>query len=163
MDSMQLQQRAARKPDWPAAAVAGFAAGAILMIVDLLWSIVTTGAGPWATSHAIAAAVTGTRPPDAAAFSTSVVAIALAVHYALGILSGVVLAAVSAPLGLDETAGKAVVAGALFGLGIYLVNFHGITNILPWFAQMRGLTTLTAHLIFGVAVALLYRRLARRG
>lgn len=163
MDSMQLQQRAARKPDWPAAAVAGFAAGAILMVVDLLWSVVTTGAGPWATSHAIAAAVTGTRPPDAAAYNTNVVAIALAAHYALGILSGVVLAAVSAPLRLDESAGKAVVTGALFGLGIYFVNFHGATNFLPWFAPLRGLTTLIAHLIFGIAVALIYRRLARRG
>lgn len=162
MDSMQLQQRAARKPDWPAAAVAGFAAGAILMVVDLLWSVAITGAGPWATSHAIAAAATGTRPTDAATFSTSVVAIALAAHYALGILSGVVLAAVSAPLGLDGSAGKAIVTGALFGLGIYLVNFHGVTNFLPWFAEMRGLTTLSAHLIFGVAIALLYRRLTRR-
>lgn len=162
MDSMQLQQSTARKPDWPAAAVAGFAAGAILMVVDLLWSVATTGAGPWATSHAIAAAATGTRPPEAAAFNVGVVAIALAAHYALGVVSGVVLAAVSAPLGLDATAGKAIVTGALFGLVIYLVNFHGVTNVLPWFAAMRGMATLTAHLVFGVAVALLYRRLARR-
>lgn len=163
MEAMQSKQIAARKPDWPAAAVSGFAAGAILMVLDLLWSLVTTGSGPWATSHKIAAAVMGPEVADASTFDAGVVAVALAAHYALGILSGIVLAAVSVPLRLDESAGKAIVSGAVFGLGVYLVNFHGFANVLPWFAEMRGFATLTAHLVFGVAIALLYRRLGRRG
>ena len=163
MEAMQSKQVETRKPDWPAAAVSGFAAGAILMVLDLLWSVATTGSGPWATSHKIAAAVMGPQVADASTFDAAVVAVALAAHYALGILSGIVLAAVSVPLRLDETTGKAVVTGVLFGVGIYLVNFHGVANVLPWFAEMRGLATLTAHIVFGVAIALLYRRLGRRG
>jgi hypothetical protein len=163
LEAMQSKQVETRKPDWPAAAVAGFAAGAILMVLDLLWSIFTTGSGPWATSHKVAATVMGAHAPDASTFDAGVVGVALAAHYALGILSGLVLAAVSTPLRLDETAGKAMVTGALFGLGIYLINFHGFANMLPWFAEMRGVATLAAHLIFGVAIALLYRRLGRRG
>jgi len=163
MSRVQAQQNASRRPDWPAAAVAGFAAGAILMVLDLLWSLVTTGSGPWATSNWIAEAVMGVQTADTSKFDPVVVAVALAAHYALGIVSGIVLAAAIVPLRMDETAGKAIVAGLVFGLAVYLVNFHGFASFLPWFAKMRGWTTFVAHLVFGVAAALLYWKLGRRG
>lgn len=162
MQSAQVQQPAVRRPDWPAAAVAGFAAGAILMVLDLLWSLVTTGSGPWATSHWIADAVRGTATADPTQFDAVAVAVALAAHYALGIASGLVVAAVSVPLRMDETAGKALVVGAVFGVAVYLINFHGFASMLPWFARMRGWTTFVAHLVFGVSAALLYWKLGRR-
>jgi hypothetical protein len=44
---------------------------------------------------------------------------------------------------------------------VYTINFHLMTPVLPWFAELRGWSTLIAHLVFGVTVALLYWRLAR--
>jgi len=43
-----LQQLKHRPLDWAAAAVAGLGAGAILMVLDLMWSLAITGEGPWA-------------------------------------------------------------------------------------------------------------------
>ena len=53
--------------------------------------------------------------------------------------------------------------GAVFGLLLYLINFHLLTQVFPWFRELRGWITLTAHLVFGISAALLYWKLARRG
>lgn len=152
-----------RAPDWPVAVVSGFAAGAVLMVLDLLWSSVIAGSGPWRTSHMIAPLFIG---PDAAQapgfdFSIPIVAIALAAHYALGIVFGLILAAIMTPLHLDTTAAKALATGAVFGVVLYLVNFHVVGSWLPWLADLRGWATLAAHLVFGIVAALLYWRLGR--
>ena len=68
-----LQQHA---PDWPAAAVAGLAAGAILMVLDLFWSTAVMGTGPWITSRRIAAIFMGADTLKASDFSVGTVALA---------------------------------------------------------------------------------------
>ena len=152
-----------RAPDWAAAGVAGFAAGAVLMVLDLLWSSVFNPDGPWRTSHMIAPLFIGTDTLRSSgyAFSATVVSVALAVHYALGVVFGLVLGAIMAQLRLDATAGRALGAGAILGIVLYLVNFEGIAAFLPWLAGLRGPDTLAAHLVFGCVAALLYWRLKR--
>lgn len=150
-----------RAPDWPAAAVSGFAAGAVLMVVELLWSAMIMGTNPWATSHMVAAIVAGPDALQVADFNFSLVAIALATHYVLGIVFGLALAAILALFHLDSSAGIALLVGAVFGLALYLINFYGMVALFPWFADMRGWATVAAHLIFGMAAALFYRRLER--
>ena len=115
-----------RAPDWAAAAVSGFAAGAVLMVLDLIWSSLFAAGGPWRTSHMIAPIFVG---PESLQFfdfrfNVGVVAIALATHYALGIVFGLVMAAIMASLELDSTPGRALVTGAVFGIALYLVNFN---------------------------------------
>lgn len=151
------------RPDWIVAAVAGFAAGAVLMVLDLLWSASVDPSGPWRTSHMIAPIFTGAdtaRAPNYD-FSVGVVAIALTVHYVLGIAFGLVLAAIMTPLHLDSTLEKAIGTGAVFGVALYLVNFYGVVRLFPWLAELRGWPTIGAHLVFGVVAALLYAKLGR--
>ena len=151
-----------RAPDWVVAAVAGFAAGAVLMVLDILWSSIVVGGGPWQTSHMIAPIFLGRESvPTEYEFSLGVVAIALATHYVLGVVFGLILAAFMVPLGLDATAGRALGTGAVFGAGLYAVNFFGLSYWFPWLASLRGWPTLAAHLVFGVTVALLYWKLQR--
>jgi hypothetical protein len=152
-----------RTPDWTAAAVSGFAAGAVLMVLDLLWSSVFSPDGPWRTSHMIAPIFTGadTARPGSYAFSVSVVSIALAIHYALGIVFGLVMAAVMVQFGLEATPLRALLAGAVLGSLLYLINFDGLVLFFPWLATMRGWDTYAAHVVFGVVAALLYWRLKR--
>jgi hypothetical protein len=38
-----------------------------------------------------------------------------------------------------------------------------MVNFFPWFAEVRGWTTLLINLIFGISTAALYWKLARRG
>ena len=153
-----------RAPNWPVAAVSGLAAGAVLMVLDILWSSIVDTGGPWRTSHMIAPIFTGAdvAQPSAFSFSVGIVSIALAVHYVLGIAFGLVLAAIMAPLRLDSSATKALLTGAVFGAVLYLVNFHGMVRVFPWLADMRGWATFAAHLVFGVVTALLYWKLAER-
>src|SRR5512134_834721 len=97
-----------RPPDWPAAAVAGLAAGAILMVLDLVWSIAGPGGDPWITSRMIAAVWTGSATLQSSAFSVGVVALALATHYVMGVVFALVLVAITTSLRLDARAGTAL-------------------------------------------------------
>jgi hypothetical protein len=150
-----------RATDWTAAAVSGFAAGAVLMVLDLIWSALFNVHGPWRTSHMIAPIFLGA---DSLAteyrFSIGVVAIALTTHYVLGIVFGLVIAAIMAQLRL-ETPARALGTGAVLGALLYLVNFHALSGFFPWLAGLRGVDTLAAHLVFGMVAALLYWRLKR--
>jgi len=161
LGSLQWTRRA---PDWLVAAVSGFAAGAVLMVLDLLWSSIGVGDGPWRTSHMIASIFTGPESLQSSdyRFSVGVVAIALATHYALGIVFGLVMAAIMAPLNLDATTGRALLTGAVFGGALYLINVDIVVRFLfPWLAALRGWDTLAAHLVFGIVAALLYQKLPR--
>ena len=151
-----------RLPDWPAAAVAGLGAGAVLMVLELFWSALVTGGSPWTTSHLIAAIVMGPDTLQSTDFNVMIVAVALVAHYVLGALFGLLLAAIIAPLHLDSTVGL-VSAGAVFGACLYLLNFYGMAHFLPWFVEWRGAATLITHVIFGVAAALFYWKLNRYG
>lgn len=164
---MELDQRLVeterRTPDWSVAAVAGLAAGAVLMVLDLLWSAIVETGGPWRTSHMIAPIFTGADAAQLSEyrFSVGVVAIALAVHYVLGVVFGLILAAIMTPMHLDASVGKSLAAGAIFGVVLYVINFHGVAAMFPWLAEMRGWPTIAAHIVFGVVAALLYARLGR--
>jgi hypothetical protein len=152
-----------RTADWTAAAVSGFAAGALLMVLDLLWSATFNPHGPWRTSHMIAPIFLGQNavPASGGEFSVGVVAIALATHYVLGIVFGLVLVAVMVRFALDATPETAVLAGAVFGALLYVVNFGLLIGFFPWLAELRGAETFAAHLVFGCVAGLLYWRLKR--
>lgn len=154
-----------RTTDWTAAAVSGFAAGAVLMVLDLIWSSIFSPDGPWRTSHMIAPIFGGADVSSASGygFSVSVVAIALVTHYALGIVFGLVLAAVMVQLELDARPGTALLAGVVLGTALYLINFDLLVLFFPWLVHLRGAATLAAHVVFGVVAALLYWRLKRTG
>lgn len=161
-DQLQWQQRERRAPDWLAAAVAGFAAGAILMVLDLFWTTAVTDTVPWTMSRMVAAIFMGAQTLQSSDFSVTVVVVALAAHYALGVAFALALAAVSAPLRLDSSPGMAVATGAVFGAALYLINFYGIVYFFPWFAEVRGWPVFLAHIVFGVSAAVLYWKLERR-
>lgn len=162
---MELHMRShrleARQPDWVAGAVSGFVAGAILMVLELFWSTFFLDGNPWATSHKIAAIVMGRDALQTTGFNLGVVAMALVNHYVLGILFGLVLAVIIAAFHFDSSSGMALAVGALFGAVLYLFNFYVMANAFAWFADMRGWATFVAHLIFGMAAALMYRKLER--
>jgi hypothetical protein len=150
-----------RTPDWTAAAVAGFVAGALLMVLEMLWSTVDLYASPWVTPNRVAALVLG---PDVLHenFDVWVVITALVTHYILGIIFGMILAAIIAPFHLDSSAGMLALVGAIFGLVLYAINFYGMSRFFPWLTQMQGWATVVAHLVFGMSAALMYWQLERR-
>lgn len=153
-----------RAPDWRAAAVAGFAAGAVLMVLELIWAVWAGSDGPWRISQLVAALVLGPDILQASAyqFDVQVVMLALALHYLLGIAFGMMLGFILAGLHYDTSPAALPSIGAAFGALLYLLDFVVLTQWLPWFAELRGWANFAAHLIFGVCAALMYRRLAQR-
>jgi hypothetical protein len=152
-----------RSTDWTAAAVSGLAAGAILMVLDLIWSALFHPEGPWRISHMIAPIFTRTAPPEEGyVFSVGVVAIALATHYVLGVVFGVLMAMVMTQLRLDTRPDFAVATGAILGVVLYILNFEVLAGLLfPWLVSLRGWETLSAHGLFGIVAALLYWKFNR--
>lgn len=164
MDTLLASRRGHwRATDWTAAAVSGFAAGATLMVLDLIWSSFFQPGGPWRISYMIAPIFAGGEPLRSASygFSFSVVATALVIHYVLGIVFGLVMGAIMAQLRLDASPGRALLAGAVLGIVLYLINFGPLVGLFPWLADLRGSATLAAHIVFGVVAALLYWKLKR--
>lgn len=153
-----------REPDWAAAAVSGFAAGAILMVLELAWAALDGSTSPWRTSQLVAALTlgTGTLQASPLAFDTAVVGMALATHYVLGVAFGLVLAYLLAGFHYDTSPLAMVLIGAVFGVVLYVVVFFGFTQVFHWFTELRSWTTLAAHIVFGASAAMLYRKLARR-
>ena len=151
-----------RAPDWIPAVVAGLAASAVLMVLELLWAATLGEQSPWVVSRKVAAIVMGPGVLESADFSVATVAVALATHYALGVFSGVVIGIVIAGFHYETSLGMMLAIGGLFGALVYLVNFHALAQVFPWFADLRSWGTFIGHLIFGMAAALIYKALDRR-
>lgn len=152
-----------RRPDWRAGALAGILAGVAATGVQLLLWLLLTDALPqilFRDARLAAAIVLGPDVlPPPADFDAGVMAVATLVHLALSALYGLLLAALIA--GLDRR--RSLMAGAAFGLGLFVVNMYGFTAFFPWFAVARDGITLAAHLAFGVSAAAIYRTAARTG
>ena len=165
---MELRLRAhplweSRVPDWPAAAVAGLAAGALVMVVELLWVTWVMGVSPWIGPRMIAAMLLGPGVLEPASFDVAVIAVSLFVHFLLGSVLAILFALVAVPLRLDTNVFIVMAAGLLFGVVVYLVNIVGLSQVFTWFAPTRGWATLGAHLLFGWCTGLMYWLLERRG
>jgi len=153
---------AGQRTDWAAAAVAGFVAGAVLMLLELVWAATTGTAGPWRISALVAALVMGPGVLQDAGPSFGVLAVALLTHYALGVVFGLVLGFLIARLHYERSAAMMQVLGAVFGAALYFVDFHLLSQLFPWFVELRGWATFIAHLVFGMTASMLYWKLARR-
>lgn len=149
--------------DWVAAAVAGFAAGAVLMVLDLVWSSIFNAHGPWRTSYMLAPILMGQESLRSAPyhFSVGIVSVALLTHYLLGISFGLATGFALSQLELDASLQRAALAGLVFGGLLYLVNFGLLVSFFPWLAELRGWDTFLAHLVMGVVTAVLYWRFNR--
>lgn len=150
-----------RAPDAWAAIVAGLAAGALLMVLDLLWPLVLGNGDPWATSHKVAALLLGQQALHSSGFELGIVATALLIHYTLGAFSGLVVGAAIAGLRCEASIAMTQVIGYVFGVVVYFVNFYVLAALFPWFQAMRGEATFLGQLAFGVCVASVYRQLSR--
>lgn len=160
---LQLNRSALRQTDWRAGAVAGLVGGAVLMVLELLWTAMTNDVGPWRNSQLVAAIVLGQGVTRVSGhlFSVEVIAVALATHYALGVVFGMVLGGIATALRLQADLTRMAVLGALFGVALYLFNFYALARYFPWFDELRGVPTLIGQIVFGITAALLYRAFAR--
>ncbi|NRR30012.1 hypothetical protein HSX11_07410 [Oxalobacteraceae bacterium] len=151
-----------RMPDWAAAAVAGFGAGGVLMLLELLWVVTVQPSDPWLSSRMVAAMMMGSSVLDATGYSTTILAVALLVHYVLGVVFGIVLALLISSFRFDSSAPMILLAGTAFGLALYACNFYLMVGAFPWLAAMQGWSTAIGHAVFGMVAAFTYLKLERK-
>ncbi len=140
------------RADWKAAIWAGLIAGLVFLMIEMLMVWLVMGMSPWAPPRMMAAMVLGPeilRPPGG--FSLMAVITAMAIHFPLSIVYGLILGWAVHRLEM----GAALLAGAAFGLiAVYAVNFHLIAPMaFPWFVDAQNWISVLAHVIFGVVLA----------
>lgn len=135
------------------AAVAGLVAGIVATAVQMMlwWSASYSPVGMLLRDARLAAAIVLGRSvlPPPASFDWAVMLAASAVHLALSIAYGLLLA----PLVARIAAWPAVLAGSAFGLLLYAINMYGFTLLFPWFEASRDWITAVAHVAFGASGA----------
>lgn len=149
-----------RTLDWKAAIAAGIVAGVVFMMLEMLLVQMFQPMSMWAPPRMIAAMAMGREilpPPDT--FDAMALMVAMLIHFPLSIIYAIILGWIISRWELGLAA--AMIAGLVFGLVIYVVNFYGFTAVFPWFADARGWVALFSHAMFGLVLGLVYEPLER--
>ncbi len=137
---------------------AAFAAGVVFLVLMLAMAPLM-GATAWTPTRMIAAITMGREvlsPPDT--FDSGALSAAVIIHFALSVVYALVFAFVAKGRSLAND----TMLGAVFGLALYVVNFHVFTLLFPWFAEARHWVTVVAHVGFGAALGASYAWAAKR-
>lgn len=142
-----------RDVHWGSAAVAGLIGGAIFLVLEMVMMPLFVGGSAWGPPRMIAAIALGRDVlPPPATFEAGVLLTAALLHFMLSALYGLVLGAVLRRTSLE----MGLLAGAVFGLALYFVNFYLMTAVFPWFEMARNWVSVFAHIAFGIATAWAY-------
>ena len=152
------------KFDLKAAIWAGIIAGLVFLMLEMAMVAFIQGMSPWGPPRMMAAIVMGegVLPPmeGPVTISAGVMMVALLVHMVLTIVYAVVLGVAISLLKLNLL--TSVIAGTLFGVFLYYINFYSFTAVFPWFAMARGGISLVAHAVYGLVLGLAYHMIASR-
>jgi uncharacterized membrane protein YagU involved in acid resistance len=152
-----------RQPDWRAATLAGLIAGAIFLVLGVFLMTLVAGQGLMEPPRMIAAIILGRGALQSPhAFSVGIVLAAFVVHFALAIVLALIVSLIMVSFSLDSSMGMAALAGAVFGVVVYVINFYGMTQFFPWFAEARNWVSVLVHIVFGIVAAGVYMKLERR-
>lgn len=140
---------------WGASGWAGLVAGAAFILIQ---GLIVAGFGGPNPVRLLASIALGESVVAGEAPASIVVLAAAAVHLQLSMIYARVLAGMIH----RRTQDRAILIGALFGAGLYLLNYHAFAALFPWFAAARGVAAFSAHVAFGVTAAWIYKRLTLR-
>lgn len=147
---------------WLAAFYAGVVAGITSTIAQILLWWIFWDALPailYRDARFAAAIILGQQVlPPPATLDWQLMFIATCIHFVLSIIYAITLSWFIR----DFDVKASVVAGGLYGLGIFTMNMYGFVIIFPWFVETRDWITIVAHIVFGVSAAGMYKVLSRR-
>lgn len=135
-----------------AGALWGLVAGIVFAAATMMWAAFVWGDTIWAPMRMIATMV-GFEPGQA--FAMLPVLSGMMIHLALSVLYGVVFAVAMRAVAPVST-GITLLAGGLYGLALYVVNFHGFAQ-LETFSAFRMVAgdpfEIAIHVVFGLILA----------
>lgn len=141
---------------WRAIPIAGFVAGAVFLVVNLVLTPVYLDVDASVIINYIASLALG---KDMLTDDTSpaIIAVAIIVHGILSLAFTLVIAIVVHRWGL--TVG--IIGGAILGLSIYAINLYTLTLLFEWFFAINSWVLAVSHLAFGVVAGGIYELLDR--
>ncbi len=98
----------------------------------------------------------GVLPPTAT-LDWQIMFIATWIHFGLSIIYAILLSWLIHRLDIKNS----LIFGGLYGLGLFIINMYGFVIIFPWFVETRDWITVTAHVVFGVSAAGVYKVLSK--
>lgn len=139
--------------DVGAAMGAGVFAGTLFLMMMLAFSAAIYGEPPTVLLRMIAATVRGPAALSAdEQYDMAFATLGLTLHYAFAVLYALAFVGVM----VECRRALAPWLGLAFGAFLYALNLHGFTMLFPWFADLRTLDTLVAHLVFGFLLSQSY-------
>jgi uncharacterized membrane protein YagU involved in acid resistance len=142
--------------NFKSAITAGIIAGIVFMTLEMVLAATVGGGSAWGPPQMIAAIALGKGVlPPPATFDLTILMVAMAIHFIVAIILAIVFALIAdaARWSLMTCA----IAGLVFGIVLYFINFYGMTAIFPWFAMARGMIAIFAHAMFGLVLGYVYR------
>jgi hypothetical protein len=144
--------------DWRAAIIAGIVAAIVFLLVQMVARAALTPGGFWVPLRYIASIVMGESVlPPPASFALAPVLVGLLVHFILSIIYALILAFIIHRWGLAV----GIVGGAIFGLGLYAINYYTFSYLFPWFFPIRSWIDIASHVLFGAVAGGVYELLER--
>jgi hypothetical protein len=142
---------------WRAAIRAGFVAGVVFIVLEMiLWPLAGLG-NPWEPVRMIAAILLGPGVlPPPAGFDARIFAAAMVVHFSLSIIYAVAYATFRQLMLRGRFRALSPLVHGLYGLFIYLINFYGFVALFPWFIEGRHGTSILVHVAWGMAIPWAY-------
>lgn len=147
---MEADERYVTATDAPRSVKWG--AGVLAGLIIAVWFLLFPRGIPWTSVTFFSAAVMGRVLPEHVSFLSAALC-----HFSLSAFYGLVIAALVHRLRPE----LALVAGALTGLGLYLLNLAVVYFLFHW-AYGREPAVIFTHILFGTFTAGLYRGLASR-
>ena len=143
--------------NWIRAAAAGIVAGVVATVAQIiLWWAFTDDLPSilYRDARLTAAIVMGPAVlPPPSTFDLAVMIVATGIHTGLSVAYSLILVFAIRRRPIRG----ALLAGLVFGLILYVVNMYGMTGMFPWFSEVRDWITVAAHVVFGIAVAAVYK------
>jgi hypothetical protein len=143
-----------RTAHWGMAIVAGIIAMIVFTIVEMAFSWAIRGTWPWTPLETFGAIVRNVITPGMPATAgVGTAAAGSALLLVLGVLSGVIVAAIVHRLGMLTAA----IVGVAFGLAMYAIDMYGFARVFPSLAGLRDWMSVLAYVIQGALTAGLYK------
>lgn len=144
--------------DWKAAVLAGLGAGIVFLIALLIVFTTVNDGSPWTLFRLTAATILGRDilpvPGQPDSFNLAAVVVGLTVHLALSVAYAILLAFIIHRWGIVV----GIVGGALFGVGLYAVNYFTFARLFDWgwFYSFNAWQYVVVHALFGAVAGGVY-------
>lgn len=142
--------------DWKAALWAGLIAGFVFYLLNIFIVPLILGGNMWVIVRLFSSIFLGEEilAPPATFHATSLI-VSIFTNIVLSVSFTFLIAFVFHKWGLLI----GILGGALFGLGIYLINFYSLSYFFPWFFALSSWPFVITHILFGAIAGGVYELL----